>query len=120
MVAWAMINSKIAPPLPEDQTKVPVPAWLSRFEDTYRSQTILISLIRGLLSPSRARQIDAEGRRVSYWMLLSSTGYALVPFMIVARTLATVWWYAVIHQQASVALAVRGVQQLRTPQMVPN
>src|SRR5207244_9555932 len=43
IVAWAMINPKIAPPLPEDQTKVPVPAWLSRFEDTYRSQTILIS-----------------------------------------------------------------------------
>src|SRR5258705_5453345 len=65
IVAWAMINPKIAPPLPEDQTKVPVPAWLSRFEDTYRSQTILISLIKGLLSPSRARQIKAEGRPVS-------------------------------------------------------
>src|SRR5947208_16276123 len=111
MVAWAMINSKIAPPLPEDQMKVPVPAWLSRFEDTYRSQTILISLIKGLLSPSKARQIDAEGRRVSYWMLLSNFGYALVPFMIVAGTMATVWWYVGIHQQDAVELAVTGVQQ---------
>ncbi len=120
IVAWAMINPKIAPPLPEDQTKVPVPAWLSRFEDTYRSQTILISLIKGLLSPSRARQIDAEGRLVSYWMLLSSFGYALVPFMIVAGTMATVWWYVVIHQQAAVELAVTGVQQLGTPELVTN
>ena len=120
IVAWAMINPKIAPPLPEDQTRVPVPAWLSKFEDAYRSQTILISLIKGLLSPSRARQIDAEGRLVSYWMLLSSFGYALVPFMIVAGTMATVWWYVVIHQQAAIELAVTGVQQLGTPELVTN
>jgi TRAP-type mannitol/chloroaromatic compound transport system permease large subunit len=120
IVAWAMINPKIAPPLPEDQTKVPVPAWLARFEHAYPSQTIVISLIKGLLSPSTARKIDAEGRRVTYWMLLSNLGYALVPFMIVAGTLATVWWYVVIHQQAAIELAVTGVQQLGTPELVPN
>ena len=118
IVGWAMINPKIAPRLPEEQTKVPVPAWLSKFEDAYRSQTILISLIKAVLSPSKARQIEAEGRRVSYWMLLSSLGYALVPFMIVAGSLATVWWYVVIHQQAAVELAVTGVQQLGTPELV--
>ncbi|MDH2402926.1 TRAP transporter large permease subunit [Bradyrhizobium sp. SSUT18] len=120
IVAWAMISPKIAPPLPEDQTKVPVPAWLSKVEHTYRSQTILISLIKGLLSPSQARRIDAEGRPVSYWMLLSSFGYALVPLMIVAGTMATVWWYVVIHQQAAIELAVTGVQQLGTPELVTN
>jgi TRAP-type mannitol/chloroaromatic compound transport system permease large subunit len=120
IVAWAMINPKIAPPLPEAQTKVPVPAWLSRFEHAYPSQTILISLIKGLLSPSKARKIDVEGRLVSYWMLLSSFGYALVPFMIVAGTIATVWWYVVIHQQAAIELAVTGVQQLGTPELVTN
>jgi TRAP-type mannitol/chloroaromatic compound transport system permease large subunit len=120
IVAWAMINPKIAPPLPEDQTKVPVPAWLSRFEHAYPSRTILISLIEGLLSPSKARKIDAEGRRVTYWMLLSNLVYALVPFMIVAGTLATVWWYVVIHQQAEIELTVTGVQQLGTPDLVPN
>ena len=120
IVGWAMINPKIAPRLPEEQTKVPVPAWLSKFEDAYRSQTILISLIKAVLSPSKARQIEAEGRRVSYWMLLSSLGYALVPFMIVAGSLATVWWYVVIHQQAAVELAVTGVQQLGTPELVKS
>ena len=120
IVGWAMINPKIAPRLPEEQTKVPVPAWLAKFEDAYRSQTILISLIKGLLSPSKARQIDADGRPVSYWMLLSSLGYALVPFMIVAGTMATVWWYVVIHQQAAIELAVTGVQQLGTPELVKS
>ncbi len=120
IVGWAMINPKIAPRLPEEQTKVPVPAWLSKFEDAYRSQSILISLVKGLLSPSRAREIDVEGRPVGYWMLLSSFAYALVPFMIVAGSLATVWWYVVIHQQAAVELAVTGVQQLGTPELVSN
>ncbi len=115
IIGWAMINPKIAPRLPEAQLKVPVPAWLSKFEDAYRSQTVLISLVKGLLSPSKARQIDADGRPVSYWMLLSSLGYALVPFMIVAGTMATVWWYVVIHQQAAVEAAVTGVEQLGTP-----
>jgi TRAP-type mannitol/chloroaromatic compound transport system permease large subunit len=120
IVGWAMINPKIAPRLPEEQTKVPVPAWLAKFENAYRSQTILISLIKGVLSPSKARQIEAEGRRVSYWMLLSSLGYALVPFMIVAGSLATVWWYVVIHQQAAIELTVTGVQQLGTPDLVKS
>ena len=61
IVGWAMINPKIAPRLPEEQTKVPVPAWLSKFEDAYRSQSILISLIKAVLSPSKART-DRCGR----------------------------------------------------------
>src|SRR6266849_2491927 len=28
VIGWAMINPKIAPKLPEEQTKVPVPAWM--------------------------------------------------------------------------------------------
>ena len=120
IVGWAMINPKIAPRLPEEQTKVPVPIWLAKFEDAYRSQTILISLIKGLLSPGKARQIDADGHRVSYWMLISSLGYALVPFMIVAGSMATVWWYVVIHQQAAVEVAVTGVQQLGTPELIKS
>jgi TRAP-type mannitol/chloroaromatic compound transport system permease large subunit len=120
IVGWAMINPKIAPRLPEEQTKVPVPAWLAKFEDAYRSQSILISLIKALLSPGKARQIVVEGRRVSYWMLLSSLTYALVPFMIVAGTMATIWWYVVIHQQAAIELAVTGVQQLGTPELTKS
>ncbi|MFZ0093734.1 MAG: TRAP transporter large permease subunit [Pseudolabrys sp.] len=120
IIGWAMINPRIAPRLPEDQTKVPVPAWLAKFEDAYRSQSILISLIKGVLSPSKARKIDADGRPVSYWMLATNLCYALVPFMLVAGTLCTVWWYVVIHQQAAADVAVTGVQQLGTPELVKS
>jgi TRAP-type mannitol/chloroaromatic compound transport system permease large subunit len=117
IIGWAMINPKIAPRLPEEQTKVPIPAWLAKFEDAYRSQSILISLVKAVLSPSKAKQIDAEGRPVSYWMLVTNLCYALVPFMLVAGTLYMVWWYVVIHQQVAVEAAVTEVQQLGTPEL---
>src|SRR5512139_1713096 len=35
IVGWAMINPKIAPRLPEEQTRVPVPAWVRQFQAAY-------------------------------------------------------------------------------------
>src|SRR5436190_10705733 len=109
-----MIIPKIARPLSEEQMRVPVPEWVRKFQEAY-SRNIPVALIKALLSPSKARKIDAEGRPVSYGMLLSNLGYALVPFVIVAGTLWTVWWYVVIHQQAAVETVVTGVQQLGIP-----
>jgi TRAP-type mannitol/chloroaromatic compound transport system permease large subunit len=117
IVGWAMINPKIAPPLPEDQTKVPIPDWLPKLQAAY-SHNVFIALLKALLSPSKAMQISADDKRVSYGMLLSNLGYALVPFIMVAGTLYTIWWYVVIHQQAGVEEAVTGVQQLGTPGLV--
>ncbi len=114
VVGWAMINPKIAPRLPEEQTRVPVPEWVPKFQQAY-SHNILIALIKALLSPSKARQIDAGGHGIGYGTLLSNLCYVLVPFTLVAGTLWTVWWYVVIHQQAAVEIAVSGLQQLGTP-----
>ena len=53
-----------------------------------------VALVMALVSPSKAIEIEAEGKRVSYWMLLSSLMYALVPFDR-RRLLYTVsWWQA--------------------------
>ncbi|MEA2975207.1 MAG: hypothetical protein QOF19_727 [Alphaproteobacteria bacterium] len=111
IIGWALINPKIAPPLPEEQTRVPVPAWVSKLQEIY-SPNIVVALVRALLSPAKATRIDSDGHRVSYGMLLANLCYALVPLMIVAGTLYTVWWYVVIHQQAAVEAAVTGVEQL--------
>src|SRR6516164_7334774 len=71
IVGWAMINPKIAPPLPEDQTRVPVPEWLSKFQQAY-SPNIFVGLVQALLSPSKAREIKADGRPISYWILIKN------------------------------------------------
>jgi TRAP-type mannitol/chloroaromatic compound transport system permease large subunit len=76
---------------------------------------MLLGFSQALLSPSKARQIEADGHRLGYWTLLKNLGVALVPFALIAGTLALAWWYVVIHQQAAAEAAVSGVQQLGTP-----
>ncbi len=114
IIGWAMINPKIAPPLPEDQTKVPVPAWMRQFEATY-SKNIFVGLVAALFSPGRATAIATEQGHVTYWMLLKNFFAALVPFLLVASTFGLIWWYVVIHQQAAAETVYSGVQQLGTP-----
>jgi TRAP-type mannitol/chloroaromatic compound transport system permease large subunit len=114
IVGWAMINPKIAPKLPEEQTKVPVPDWMRKFQAAYPGN-VLVALISALISPGRALAIEGRDGRVSYGLMVKNFLAALVPFVLVAGTLWLVWWYVVIHQQAVAQAAVEGVQQLGTP-----
>ena len=42
---------------------------------------------------------------MTYGAILKNFLISLVPFLITAITLGTVWWYVVIHQQAGAAPA---------------
>ncbi|HEY0220445.1 MAG TPA: TRAP transporter large permease subunit, partial [Afipia sp.] len=99
VIGWALINPKIAPKLPESETKVPVRPWISELQGTY-SQRMLPALVGALLAPAKALKISADGARVTYSMLLKNFGYALVPLILTAATLWGAWWYVVIHQHA--------------------
>src|SRR5438874_7274678 len=88
VVGLALINPKIAPPFPEEQTKVPVPEWVRKFQAAY-SSNMLVALTEALLSPARAREIDADGHGIGYRTLLKNLCFALVPFTMVAGTLWT-------------------------------
>jgi TRAP-type mannitol/chloroaromatic compound transport system permease large subunit len=115
IIGWALINPKIAPKLPEEQTRVPVPEWMRKFQAAY-SKNVFLALVSALFAPRRATAIEIEGgRRVSYWLLLKNFTAALVPFLLVAGTLGLVWWYVVIHQQAGAQEVYSGLQQLGTP-----
>jgi TRAP-type mannitol/chloroaromatic compound transport system permease large subunit len=114
IVGWALINPKIAPPLSEELTRVPVPPWMRKFQLAY-SNNMFLGLASALLSPSRATKIEAEKTPVTYGMLLQNFCVTLVPFALVAGTFALAWWYVVIHQQAAAEAAVSGVQQLGSP-----
>jgi TRAP-type mannitol/chloroaromatic compound transport system permease large subunit len=119
IVGWAMLNPKIAPPLPESLTRVPVPDWMHKFQAAY-SKNMFLGLVLALFSPSRAKTIQAEKGRVDYGVVLRNFGSSLVPFILVAGTLWLVWWYVVIHQQAAAEAAVSGVQQLGLPELAPK
>ena len=119
VVGWAMLNPKIAPPLPPEQMRVPVPGWMRSLGAAY-SPNMLAGLARALVSPARALRIEADGERVDYPRLLRNFGYALVPFMFVAGILALVWWYVVIHPRAGAEEALpEGLEQLGSTSAEP-
>jgi TRAP-type mannitol/chloroaromatic compound transport system permease large subunit len=119
IVGWALINPKIAPRLSEEQTRVPVPAWVVKFQAAY-SRNMLVALVSGLFSPARAMTIKAEdGKPIGYWALFKNLCVALVPFALIAGALWLAWWYVVIHQQVTVEAAPEALQQLGTPGLAP-
>lgn len=111
IVGWALLNPRIAPKLPDEQVRVPVPDWVRRFQAAYRPN-MFAGLLAALASPGRARAIEADGRPLGYRALLANFGYALVPFLMGAGTLALVWWYVVVHQQKKAFEAPGGLEEL--------
>ncbi|MES0038411.1 TRAP transporter large permease subunit [Mesorhizobium sp. M0046] len=115
ILGWAIINPKIAPPLPEDQTRVQVPAWMRSFQTVY-SRNMLVGLLSALFSPSKATALETESGRLTYWKLFKNFCAALVPFALIVLTLLLVWWYVVIYPQASADVeAPAGLEQLGAP-----
>jgi TRAP-type mannitol/chloroaromatic compound transport system permease large subunit len=111
IIGWAMLRPKIAPTLPEELTRVPVPPWLRKFQQVY-STNVFAGLARALVAPRKAMAIETDAGHVGYVTLVKNFAATLVPFLLVAGTLAGTWWYAVIHPQADVAAQVAGVQEL--------
>ena len=123
ILCWAVINPKIAPPLPEEQTKVPVPSWMRSIQILY-SRNMLAGLFRALASPAKALALKTDAGRLTYWDLLKNTGAALVPFALTSFLFALTWWYVVIYTQATTEdeapaeleqLGGAAVQELGTP-----
>jgi TRAP-type mannitol/chloroaromatic compound transport system permease large subunit len=98
IIGWALINPKIAPPLPPEQLKVPVPSWMEQFQAAYGSN-MFVGLIKSIFSPSAAKAITIDGRPMGFFTKLSNLGYSLVPLSFVAGSFLLTWWFVIIHQQ---------------------
>jgi TRAP-type mannitol/chloroaromatic compound transport system permease large subunit len=114
IVGWAMINPKIAPPLPEEQTRVPVPAWMREFQAAY-SRNMLSGLFLALFAPNKATATKTEDGRLTYWTLVKNFCAALIPLVSSVLTLCLLWWYVVIHPQASAEEIPAELEQLGSP-----
>ena len=99
IIGWALIDPKIAPPLPESEQKVPVSDWVRKFQQAY-SKNMLLGLLAAIVRPGKALALTvAEGTRVTYGALWKNLLAVLFPLMLAAVTLWGIWWYVVIHQQ---------------------
>ncbi len=98
IIAWVLINPKVAPKLPPEQQRVHVPPWLAHVSSTY-SPRMLPALAMAVASPGRAMQDRTADKAITRGLLLRSLSTALVPIALAAVTLGAVWWYVVIHSQ---------------------
>ncbi|HEY6820583.1 MAG TPA: TRAP transporter large permease subunit [Burkholderiales bacterium] len=99
IIGWALIDPKIAPPLPESERKVPVSDWVRKFQQAY-SSNMLLGLVTAIVRPGKALGLTmAEGNRLTYGALWKNLLAVLFPLILSAVTLWGIWWYVVIHQQ---------------------
>ncbi|KZD23580.1 TRAP transporter large permease [Tardiphaga robiniae] len=98
IIGWALINPKIAPKLPESETRVPVRPWIADLQQAY-SHKMLPALLTAAVAPARAMALTMDGARVTYTTILKNLGFALVPLVLALTTLWAAWWYVVIHPQ---------------------
>ncbi|MPZ32573.1 MAG: TRAP transporter large permease subunit [Rhodospirillales bacterium] len=111
IMGWAVLNPRIAPRLPEEQTRVPVPGWVERLQTAY-SRNVLVGLAMALLSPGRARGLEADGKPLGYSGVACNFAVALVPFVLTVITFGGIWWYVVIYKKAIEAPEAAGLQPL--------
>jgi TRAP-type mannitol/chloroaromatic compound transport system permease large subunit len=97
VIGWALINPKVAPKLPIDQMRAPVPAWVANVSTKY-SKFMLPALLMAILSPGKASKAVADAK-AGWFKLLGGLVKALTPLLIVAVCLASVWWYVTIYSQ---------------------
>jgi TRAP-type mannitol/chloroaromatic compound transport system permease large subunit len=107
----ALINPALAPPLPEEYTRVPVPTWMEKFQAAY-SRNMPGGLLKALAFPGKAAEIDVDGDRLGYAKLIRNFLASLVPLALTTGILSLLWWYVVIYPQRGKDDVPEGLEQL--------
>jgi hypothetical protein len=84
IIAWAMINPKIAPPLDPSEYHVAVPDWIRHLERG-PSRRVMGGLIAATFRPGTDLQI------------MKNLMAALIPLVLTVLLFAGGWWYVTIH-----------------------
>ncbi len=106
IVGWALINPKVAPKLPDSETRVPTPDWVTRMQEAY-SRNMAVAALTALVRPGPMMQLQADGKKFTYLTVLRNALAVLFPLLLAVATLWGTWWYVVIHQQ-------QGDEQVKT------
>ncbi len=115
VIGWVLIDPKIAPKLPEEQTRAMVSPWAQHVAKSY-SNRFLLALVKAVLSPGKALSAAGEQVRVTWFFLVRCFVMSLVPVMMTVVSLGAVYWYVVIHSQEdnNAADARAAVAQMET------
>ena len=98
VIGWALLDPKIAPKLPPESLKVPIPAPVAYLRDHY-SPNFLLATLKATFSPGAMLQAP-DAARITYGRILKNLISALFPAIMTIALIAGTWWYVVIHPKA--------------------
>jgi TRAP-type mannitol/chloroaromatic compound transport system permease large subunit len=108
ILGWAIVNPKIAPKLPLDQYRVPVPDFLRRLDAGGR-RSVVPGLVAAVARPSWLG--------VPYRAVVKNMLAVLVPTVLVVGTFGLTWWYVVVYNAAPTTVSAPApATAARTPQ----
>ena len=120
ILGWAIINPKIAPKLPPEQYRVPVPEWLQRLERG-RSRSVVLGVLAAAVRPGLVRGATRpDGRPLGYRPILNSVVTILVPVALTVGTLAATWWYVAVYNAPAAAVVAAAPTRQATPPDAPK
>ncbi|HET9394557.1 MAG TPA: TRAP transporter large permease subunit, partial [Nitrospiraceae bacterium] len=105
ILGWAIINPKIAPKLPPEQYRIATPEWLRRLERG-PARRIVAGLLGAMFRPKSLQgAMSPDGHPITYGVIVKNVLILMVPALLTMGMFATAWWYVVIYNAPSAAVA---------------
>jgi TRAP-type mannitol/chloroaromatic compound transport system permease large subunit len=105
ILGWAIINPKIAPKLPPERYRIAAPEWLRRLERGPARQ-IAAGLLAAMFRPKLLHGATSpDGHPITYGLIVKNVLTLMVPAVLTVGMFATAWWYVVIYNAPSAAVA---------------
>ena len=109
VIGWVLIDPKVAPKLPAEQTRAEISPPVQKIADHYAPKFFL-ALLQAFVTPGKALRKTADNVVVTWGFIAKSFIMSLVPILMTVATLGAVWWYVVIHSQADNIAAAQAVE----------
>ncbi len=105
ILGWAIINPKIAPKLSPERYRIAAPEWLRRLERGPARQ-IVAGLLAAMFRPKLLHDATSpDGHPITYGLIVKNVLTLMVPAVLTVGMFATAWWYVVIYNAPSAAVA---------------
>jgi TRAP-type mannitol/chloroaromatic compound transport system permease large subunit len=105
ILGWAIINPKIAPKLPPEKYRIAAPEWLRRLERG-SARRIVAGLLAAMFRPKLLHgAMSPNGHPITYGVIVKNVLMLMVPALLTMGMFATAWWYVVIYNAPSAAVA---------------
>ncbi len=113
IIGRALLNPSLAPPLPPELYRVPVPDWIARLERG-PSRRILISLLATVFNPGRAAGSTLDGKPVSYGLIVQNALAALLPLLMALTLFGLAWWFVTVRNAPDTTAMPAGAVEFST------